>query len=695
MIQTGRRLTARGQKRHQAASDATARAFLEWAASGGFIADREPVDFEKWRFLGQLYALVPADPIGLTFTIRKAAQTGASTWAMLLMLWTALRWRMQWGYFLPTRQYAMTFSQDRFIKLARENPAIHRLMGDPGRPRATSAKLIDEGSAMTRRILSSIAYFLWMEGKVTTEALPLDGLVFDEVQEMLLPEIAKAEERISASDLKLNIKVSTAHFEGADIDFFYQQSDKRVWRTRCGCSDWIDLAQAWDPGEGPLCIVPPTKGSPAYYRCPTCQTKIANPQDGDFIAEHPDRTHHTGVSWSQMVSPKMTAGEFLLKWENRIDTANFYWRALGRCYTDPKTVPVTVDACRDAQRPELTWGPVKRREVDSVVMGIDQMGFDKRAVVKARVQGEMRLIWLEIIQGTETWERVGQLMREFKVQVCCVEQLPEFDSAQKLARDFPGRVWIVDHYGQLESEIVLWGDRPKDPFAKRMTDDEGRTPFTARVDQYRAMSWSLARWQRREIVMPDARTLVQTGVKLPNGKRAPVNVAEMLWQHLSRVQLVTVPAPGREDEHRFRRAVKKIGADPHFAFANMLCDIAWMRVYGTTQFLVDSAPTARTHPAAVQGKDRGPEFTDQIRERLIEAADMPGGTPTVTAPHLADDPLGGKCGSCVAFTTQREGLGRDQGFCTLRQFVVQQTLPGCSSYDPRGLTDDEEEALYE
>jgi hypothetical protein len=72
--------------------------------------------------------------------------------------------------------------------------------------------MIDEGSRSVRVVGESVAYFTYMGGLVTTESLPLDALVFDEVQQMSLSEIETAEQRLAASELALTLRVSTANF---------------------------------------------------------------------------------------------------------------------------------------------------------------------------------------------------------------------------------------------------------------------------------------------------------------------------------------------------------------------------------------------------------------------------------------------------------------------------------------------------
>ncbi|MGH9893735.1 MAG: phage terminase large subunit family protein [bacterium] len=362
------------------------------------------MDLATWRYLRPIYEAVPRDPAGFELVIQKSAQGGASILSLLFVLWLALRGRYQIAYFLPTQAHALAFSTNRFIRLARENKAIHRLMGDPETPHAR--RVVDEGSASVRRLLSSIIYFTFMGGKITTEALPLDSLVLDEVQEMGLAEIQKAEERISASPLRTILRVSTPNWEQSDINFFFQQSDQRWFHTRCNCPDGIVLAEAWDPKLGPLCIGKgngTTPGIPVepFYRCPRCDTIIEDPQEGEYIARNPG-AKAVGFHFPQMLSPRQTAGDILEKWERRVDTATFYRRVLGRPYTDPDTQPVTEAHLSNAQNPDLRWGPPKRDQHDGVFMGVDQMGGDNRAVLVGRQYGSsrMRLLHLEAMPVT-------------------------------------------------------------------------------------------------------------------------------------------------------------------------------------------------------------------------------------------------------------------------------------------------------
>jgi hypothetical protein len=173
----------------------------------------------------------------------------------------------------------------------------------------------------------SVAYFTYIGGLVTTESLPLDALVFDEVQQMSLAEIETAEQRLAASELGLILRVSTANFEDADIDYYWRRSDQREFVTHCRCPAGVILADCWDPTDGPTCIVTGNGSTPGvpvepHYRCPHCDTRLDDVQDGTFVAQRPGAAR-IGFHFPQMLSPRQTAAAILTRWHERIDTKNF------------------------------------------------------------------------------------------------------------------------------------------------------------------------------------------------------------------------------------------------------------------------------------------------------------------------------------------------------------------------------------
>lgn len=367
-----------------------------------------------------------------------------------------------------------------------------------------------------------------------------------------------------------------------------------------------------------------------------------------------------------MLSPRQTPSRIIAKWENRVDTKNFYNRVLGRPYADPNTLPVTEAHLHAAQNPDLKWGPLPRRACDGIFMGIDQMGQENYVVIKAKVANRMRLLHLEIIQSADPWRRCAELMREYHVRSAVVESLPNFNEAQRFAMEYDGRVFLASYQDQAD-EVLRWGDRFRDAAGVSRSDDAIRTRWTVLVDQYKMMSWSLGRWAAGEIETPDARTLIRP-VRTRRGVENVMLCRDVLWLHLQRVALVTEPS--REDERKLRRTVKKLGIDPHFAFANMLSDVGWVRAHGTARILfVDDHQ--RHHPA--EEKKRSPEM-EQLMEALPEFAE-----------YIAlqeSEPL--TCGDCANFDSQRR-------LCTERKLLVEANQMFCRDWFIARSSDDDED----
>jgi len=640
-------------RRRGAIRSASTTPFATWAGSGGFIVDREPFSLDVWRYLRPIYEAIPAERTGFDVTIMKSAQGGASTLCLLMSIWLSLRGRIQTGYFLPTETMAALFSSTRFLPLVRANSEIHRTMS--GSAHSTSRSAIDEGSAAMRRIGDSIIHFAYMSGVISTEALPLDALILDEVQEMLLADIQKVEERLSASDLRAILRVSTANFAGSDIHHFFQESDQREFHTACGCVDGLVLSDAWDPNEGPQCIDRGNGTSPGvpttwFFVCPRCTRIIDDPQEGRFIPHNPS-AETVGFHFSQLLSPRQTAAWIRAKWERRIDTKAFYNRVLGLPYTDPSSQPISLTHLQAAQRQHLRWGPLEDVDGSRVLMGIDHRGHENHVVVKADCHGQVRLLWLEVVQDEDPWRRCVHLMEEFSVDTCVVEANPNYNEAHRFARRFGDRVFVAS-YQELADELVAWKDRPGTPSSARRTTDDARSPHAVAIDQHRMMSWSLGRWKEGEIETPDARSRIQE-IRTSHGRQSVSLCSDLFWKHMQSVLLVIEPLEGRADEHRHRRRVKKIAIDPHFAFANMLADVALIREDTTCHLISDESQTTST----------GRRSADMAQ--IADAFPLVRG---VVDPDLC-------CGTCVY---------RDPstGKCRLRLFSVQPDLPMCDEYIP-------------
>ncbi len=632
----------------------------------GLRIDDVPFSLDDRPAMAWLYDLVPStreEAEGLTIVLMKCCQVGFTVLETLAAIYLALKFEpLKIGFYLPDMALARTKSADRFMPIIRTIPEAYALLTTPDpaalRPRRS------EGNLARRRMGGSIFRFLWTTGRAATESHPMDVLCFDEVQEMRIAHIEKTLERLSASKLKLTLMGSTANHPGSDIDHFYQKGSQLRFHTRCPKCEVEEPLDAYFPA----CIgFDPTfarKGSEVLgeyrYRCRAGHW-IDKAQQGQWKPDNPQADAKIiSVHFHQMLSPTVSAREMYETYINADDIKNFYNRKLGKPYQDPNELPVSqahLDACAaEGARMGLTW----KTTATNTFMGIDQMGGFNCVVVKERLpDGRHAVIHVEEIYDLDPFERCTQLMKDFGVQICVVEHLPNYNDAHRFANleDHRGRVFLCTSYGPVEEGFARWGDGPALSVSQRRTDSEARDRCTVHVDQYKAMSVALRRISATHVLFPDPMSRVQEVREKDARFEVPI-LKERVFPHYLRTALVTKRV--NELERLYRTGVEKRGKDPHHAFALMLCDVAMSRAHGTATIILPdmSVPTLPTSP------QHHPEI-----QRIL---------------HRRDE---GTCGSCSHFRIKDGEAGAaGGGVCAFLPPVttVMDRDPenGCAGFDP-------------
>jgi len=623
--------------------------FIEWAedlSRRGLKVDGNAFTLDDRPAMRRLYELIPStweEAKGQILSVMKGAQIGATVWEMLAIIYMQLKWGRCWvGSFVPDRTLAAVKSDKRFMPILRGVPdAYDLLVTDTSGPDGNERNR-GEGNVLTRQIGDNMLFFLWTSGKVSTESNPMDVISFDEVQEMMVADIQKTQERISGSRIKFCLLLSTAKWPDADIDWFFRRGTKERFHHRCNCpggpAGWVVLTEHIFPDRID-CVGWDESVHEYRYRCPVCNTFIADNQDGAWVADAPGATGGVSVHYPQTLSVTVTPGEFLNKFNNAQDKQDWFNRAAGLPFSDPNQIPITdevLNRCAEAGRVAgVRW------ETAAVgggyYMGIDQMGAYNCVIVRKRLaDGRAATVWVEEVRTDDPFGRCDVLMDLFGIAVCVVETLPNFNDAQRFAARYPGRVFLAN-YGDLGEDIMRWGDEPRTAASDKRTDVSARTRYTVTMDQYKAMQIAMRRMVDVAHVFPDPGGLVADSIV--DGTLKPVAVLrEVVWRHFKRVALVVEDDP---ETRKKRRKVVKVGIDPHFAYANMLCDVAWSRSYGTGQmWFAGAAPEAATP-------------LDALRAKL--AAVTPEGS----------------CGTCSAY---RDGL------CVERGLTVGERDPGCGMW---------------
>jgi hypothetical protein len=630
--------------------------------------DGKPFSLSDRSAMRFIYEQVPStreEAQGQFLILMKCAQVGFTVMEVLAGIYMALKFDpLSVGYYLPGQGLARTKSADRFMPIVRSIPEAHEALTAPD-PKALRP-VRTEGNLQRRKMGRSTHHFLWTSSQAATESNPMDVVCFDEVQGMSVSAIERVLERMSASKMKFVLMGSTAFHPGGDIHYFYEKGSQWRFHTRCptcGVEEPLDDYFPACIGYNQHALNPKTGATGVRrYRCRAGHW-IDNTQEGAWKPDQPDADRRfKSIHFHQMLSPTISAEEIYFAYLNAHDIQNFWNRKLGKPYQDPSELPVTEAVLAACVAEGVKAGVVWKTAAANTFMGIDQMGgFNCIVVMERRPDGRHALIHAEEIYGDKPFDRCSQLMGEFGVQVCVVEQLPNVNDARRFARDHEGRVFLATRYCEIDEGVARWGDTPRSTRSERRTVDEERDRWTVHIDQHKAMSLALHRIALTATLFPDPFGRVQEVRDRGACFQAQI-LKDRVFPHLTSTALVTKRV--NELERRFRRVVEKRGKDPHFSFAFMLCEVAMVRAFGTATFILADA-TEAAHP------------TTPEQHPVVQA---------IRHPQFA-----GTCGGCQQLALYQGDLGeRGKGVCrfhstSTRGVDANATDIACSAgYEPIG-----------
>lgn len=660
-VETGHKLT---ENQKSIPDDMT---FLEWCQKlgrEGMKVDGKPFALADRPAMAWIYDQIPStreDAYNFILVLMKCAQVGFTVLEMLACIYLGLKFGPGTvGMFLPDMNLAGMKSTERFMPIVRSIPSVHALMTQDAAD-GTGRKQ-GEGNVNRRRIDQALFVFSWTSGKSTTESIPMDVLTFDEVQEMTKEQLEKTIERLSASTLRFTLMGSTANWPDEDIHHWFKKGSQYRFHTQC---PECGVAKPLDD-YFPDCIDFDKERRVYRYVCQAGHW-IDDTQAGEWIAENPDADlpidftipikdrpkRIRSIHFPQFLSPTISAGDIMEAYNDATDLKNFHNRKLGKPFLDPSVTPVTLEHCAQAVAAGIKAGVVWKQRARNTFMGIDQMGQFNVHIIKERLpDGRQAVIHYEETYAEDPFARSSELMEAYGVQCCVVEINPNFNDAHAFAKRHPGKVFLCNGFGQLEGDMVVWGDAPKIDPSDRRTDEDSRMRYTVKCDQYRCMQTSLARIVQGACIFPNPKELVQE--VLEKGVRKMVEILPRAFLHFTKTAIV---AEKDKETNKYKRKVAKVGLDPHASYANQLCDVAWARAYGTATFILP---------------DMGDAVTEQ-RQRA-EKMDMHG-LPTHVAAMLDDLPAG-VCGRCSAYP-HGDGDPPASGLCGERNITVDAKDPAC------------------
>ena len=352
----------------------------------------------------------------------KAAQIGGTTWAILRSLHSCLC-GLNVGYLFPTKTDVLDFSRSRVAPLLAENDFLARAIRETD-------------TAGLKRIGEAFLFLRGMVSDVSLKSIPLDVLVFDELDEATPEAKSLARERLSHSQYGRMIELSNPSLPGLGIDEAFQQSDQRRWTIRCdGCGYWVALDTEFPTTLGQeVKIILPRDDGRCYRACPRCAAEL-DLAKGEWVAEHPGRPIH-GYAISQLHSTRVDPGEILKEYRLTRYADHFYNLKIGIPYSDLNRrldLASVLSLCSDA--------PMLEKSDEPCLMGVDT-GKALHVVILREDSdnyGTHHLVHLTICKD---FAQLDDLMKRFTVDRCVIDGMPETHATGEFARAHPGKVYM-------------------------------------------------------------------------------------------------------------------------------------------------------------------------------------------------------------------------------------------------------------
>jgi len=377
-----------------------------WVMDNDLITENQkPVEFTAHRFMLQPYADSTPDQV-----IMKSAQIGWSTAAILKSIHAANFLKLNVIYVLPTRNASAEFVVPKVDPMLKRNPVLAKMV-----------KSTDNKSM--KAVGDRFIYFRGAHHEGEAISTAADLIVSDEFDRSNQNVLMMMRSRLQASDFRWYWKFSNPSLPGFGVHELFQESDQMHWFVKCSCGHEMYLDFKKDDHRHNHYIDPER----VIYACGKCDQPLtdADRQSGRWIAKYPGRSRR-GYWINQLMIPWVSA-ELILDQEKEMDIQSFHNMVLGLPYQASEYL-INREAILRACLPGLA-------DRTDVVIGCDS-GKEKHWVM-----GNQEGV---ISYGkTNEWEDIERLINLYDA-TCVIDALPDFTIPERLAKKYPGRVFV--HY---------------------------------------------------------------------------------------------------------------------------------------------------------------------------------------------------------------------------------------------------------
>lgn len=349
-------------------------------------------------------------------------------------------------YMFPTTDDVGEFSKSRFNPLILAN---RKVIGQfVKRTDTTSLKKINEAFLYLRgaRLSQKVGPNSDIDESSKLRSIPVDKIVFDEVDLMSEDVQEKARQRMGHSKVKEEVYISNPTIPDFGIDKIFQKSDQRHWFRKCqSCGEWTCAELSF-----PDCVKIRSDGT-GYIGCNKCGKEVFI-RDGEWVASMPANSDYMhGYRWSQLSSvfndPAEILSDFVDPPEGNL--GDIYRLRLGLAYIaaeDRLRVSEVLSCCGSEISSHSHSGPC--------AMGVD-VGKLKHVVIGVRT-GRERYEVIKVIQ-LSNWSDIHDIARRFNVRSAVIDIRPYEDSAREFQKAESYRIYLCE-YNENTAVAVNYND---------------------------------------------------------------------------------------------------------------------------------------------------------------------------------------------------------------------------------------------
>jgi len=354
--------------------------------------------------------------------IRKCSQVGISEIAVRRSLGLAgMLSNFTIIYTLPTATFASVLTKTRVNPVINESPYLSSILTGTD---SVEVKQFSNGS------------FLYLKGAASGNApisIPADMLVHDELDFSDSLIIDQYQSRLTHSEYKMKMKLSTPTLPGKGIDYQFSRSRRHFNFVKCNHCNHYFIPHYYDHVR-----IPRYKGElidinkknihrvqheDAYVECPNCgKTPNLGPAHREWVCENQDENHvAVGFQVSPFDAPRIITPSYLVEastaYQNVAEFVNFN---LGLPFFSKESV-LSPD--------EIRGVIVSERKVGSGyhVMGVDLGKTCHIVIMKCFFDGSAQVVHCEKVPLSEMRARYRMLRVTYMVRTTVIDSLPYTD----------------------------------------------------------------------------------------------------------------------------------------------------------------------------------------------------------------------------------------------------------------------------